>query len=113
MDSDNVIGCNSNFCCKCKGENSSNESNDESYFPPPGIGFSFAACHLPLSQQVEGFQVLVDSGSSKHLVDPELICGVESRMVEYTRIESLMEIRVAGDKVLRGSAQSILLVVVC
>ena len=34
-------GCNANFCYNCKRENSSNESNDESYSPPPGIGFTF------------------------------------------------------------------------
>ena len=67
---------------------------------------------MPLSQQVDGFQLLVDSGSSKHFIDPELIHGVESRMLEYTRIESPMEIRVAGDNVLRGTAQGIISVVV-
>ena len=104
--------CGANFCCKCKGGNISNESNDESYSPPPGIGFTFAACHLPLSQQVDGFQFLVDSGSSKHFTDPELIRGVESRMLEYTRIEPTMEIKAAGVKVLRGIAQGTLLVIV-
>ena len=83
------------------------------YSPPSGIQFAFAACHLPLSQQVEGFQFLVDSGSSKHFGDPELIRGVESGMLEYTRIEPPMEIRAAGDNVLRGTAQGILPVIVC
>ena len=42
-----LTGCDTKFCCKCKGENSSNESNNESYSPPPGTGSTFAACHLP------------------------------------------------------------------
>ena len=44
-----------------------NLSNDESYSPPPDIGFSFAMCHLPLLQKADGFQLLADSGSSKQL----------------------------------------------
>ena len=77
--------------------------------PPPETGSTFTAGHLPLSQQVDGVQLLVDSGSSKHFIDPKLICGVESRMLEYTRIKSPMEIRAAGDNVLHGTAQGILL----
>ena len=84
----------------------------KSYSRPPGIGFTFEAFHLPLSQQADGFQLLVDSGSSKYFIDPELICVVESRMLQYTRIEPPMEIRAAGDNVLRVTAQGILLVVV-
>ena len=53
---------------------------------PPGIGFSFAACHLPLLQQEDGFQIVVEPDSSKHFIDPGLICGVDSRVLEYTRI---------------------------
>ena len=108
----NVTGCNSNFCCKCKCKNKYNEINDESCSPPPRIGFTFAACHLPLSQQVDGFQPLVDSSSSKHLIDPKLIRGVESRMLVYTRIKPPKEIGATGDNVLRGTVQGILLVVV-
>ena len=78
-------------------ENSSDESNDESYFTPPGIGFTFVACHLALSQETYGFQLLVDSGSSKHLTCPELIRGVESKILGYTKIEPLV-----GDKSRRG-----------
>ena len=55
-------GCDAKFCCNYKMENNSNESNDESYPPPPGIRFTFAACHLPLSQQIDIFQILVDLG---------------------------------------------------
>ena len=69
-------------------------------------------CHPPLPQEADGFQLLVDSGSSKHFIDPELICEVESRMQEYTRIDPPMEITTAGNNVLRGTAQGILLVVV-
>ena len=75
-------GCNARFCCQCKGETDSDESNDESYFSSPGIGLSFAMCHPPLSQETDGSQLLVDLGSSNHFIDPELIIrGVESRML--------------------------------
>ena len=72
----------------------------------------FAACHLPLSQQANGFQLLADSGLSKYSISFELICGVESRMLENTKIEPPMEIRAGGDNMLHGTAQGILLVVV-
>ena len=66
-----------------------------------------------LSQEADGLHLLVDSGSSKHVViDPELIRGLESRVLEYTKTEPPMEIRSAGDNVLRGTAQGIFLVVV-
>ena len=65
----------------------------------------------PLSQKASGFQLLVDSGSSKHFIDPELIPGVESRIQECTRIEPPMVITTTGNNVLRGTAQGILLVV--
>ena len=69
-------------------------------------------CHPPLSQEADGFQLLVDSGSSKHFIDPELFPGVESRIQEYTRIEPPTVITTAGNNVLRGTAQGILLAVV-
>ena len=94
-------------------EKLSNEINDESCFPPPGIGFSFAMCHTPLYKQADGFQLLVDSGSSKYSIDPKLMRGVASIMFEYTRIEPLMEKRAAGDTFLLGIGQVNLLVVVC
>ena len=81
----NPTGCDAKFFCNCKRENNSDESNDGSYSLPPGIRFTFVACHLPLSQQGDGFQLLVDSGSSEHFVDPELICRLEWRMLEYTK----------------------------
>ena len=52
-----------NPCCSnSKVENDSTESDDESYSPPE-VGLSFAACHLLLSPEADGFQLLVDSGS--------------------------------------------------
>lgn len=42
-------GCDATFWRKSKGENISSESNDESYSPSSGIGFSFAMYHRPLS----------------------------------------------------------------
>ena len=104
--------CDAKFCCNCERKNSYNGSNDEFYSPPRGIGFPFAARHRPLSHQADGFQLVTDPGSSKHFICPELIRGVESRMLGYTRIEPPMEIRVAGDNVLRGTAQGILKVIV-
>ena len=83
--------------CKRKVETKYTKIDDKSN-PPPGIGCLFTICHLPLSQQAGSFQLLVDSGSSKHFVDPDLIHGLELRMLEYTRIGPLMEIRAAGDK---------------
>ena len=56
--------------------------------------------------------MLVDSGSSKHLVDPKLIHRVESRMQDYTKINPPMEIEAAGHNNLFGIAQGTLLVVV-
>ena len=57
------------------------------------------------------FQTLVDSGSSKHFVDPKLIRRVESRMLHYAEINPPMEFKAAGHNTLFGTAQGILLVV--
>ena len=76
------------------------------------LGFSFACCHPPLSHRTDEFQMLVDSGSSKHFVDPKLIRGVKSRMLDYTKIDLPMEIQAAGHNILFGTAQGILLVLV-
>ena len=65
-----------------------------------------------LSQQTYGFQLLVDSESSEHSNDPELIRGVESKTLEYIRIQPPMKMTAAGDNALRGTAQGILLVIV-
>ena len=89
----------------------SNKRKDEPY-TPPGIRLRVTACHLPLSQKADGFQLLVDSGFSKHFINPALIRGKVSRMLEYTRIEPPMKIRAAGDNILHGTAQSVLVVVV-
>ena len=51
-----------------------------------------------------GFSTLVDLSSSKQFVDPALTRGVESRMIEYARIEPFMEIRAAGANVSHGTA---------
>ena len=53
--------------------------------------------------------LLVDSGSSKHFIDPGLIRGIES---ECTTIEPPMEVTEAENDVLLGTAQEILLVVI-
>ena len=67
-----TVDCKS--CCRSNGKvaRMSNESNAE-YSPPSGIGFSFSCCHPPLSYQADGFQMLVDSGSSKHFADSKLV----------------------------------------
>ena len=69
-------------------------------------------CHPRLSQGTDDFQLLVDSGSSKHFIDLEVIPKVESRMQEYTRKEPPMNVTTVRNNVLRGTAQGILLVVV-
>ena len=55
--------------------------------------------------------MLVDSGSSKHFVDP-LFHRVESRMQDYTQINPPMEIKAAGHNTLFGTTQGTLLVAV-
>ena len=87
------------------------ESDDESY-TPLRIGLSFAVCYLLLSKQADDFQLLEDSGSSKHFIGPRLIHGIKSRMSEYIKTEPSMEIRPVGNSMLRGTAQGILPVVV-
>ena len=101
------------WCCSNgKVAKKSNEESEVEYSPPPGIGFSFACCHPPLSHQTNGFKTLVDSGSSKHFVDPKLVHRVESRMQDYTEIDPPMEIKAAGHNTLFGIAQGTFLVVV-
>ena len=56
--------------------------------------------------------MLVHSGSSKDIIDPKLIRGVECRMLDYTEINPPMEIKAAGHYTLFGIAQDILLVLV-
>ena len=56
--------------------------------------------------------MLVDSGSSKHFVDPKLVHKVETRMQDYTKISPPMEIKAAGHNTLLGMTQGTLLVVV-
>ena len=105
-----MTGCDK---CSCNGKVESKITEDDKpNNTPPGIEFSFAMCHPPLSQEADGFQLLVDSGSTKYFIDPELIRGVESRMQQYTRIEPPMEITAAGNNVLRGTAQGVFLVIV-
>ena len=54
----------------------------------------------------------MDSGSSKHFVEPKLIRGVENRMLDYTEINPPMEIKTAGHNTLFDTPQGILLVLV-
>ena len=67
-----AVGCRSCCCSNGKVAKKSNEESEVEYSPPPGMGFSFACCHPPLSHQTDDFQMLVDSGSSKHFVDSKL-----------------------------------------
>ena len=78
-----VTGCKKKLCfCNCKMETISTENDGESY-TLPGKELSFAASHLPLLQQADGFQLVVNLGSSEHLIDLELICGFGLKMLEY------------------------------
>ena len=106
-----TVDCKSCCCSNGKIAKKSNE-NEVEYLPPPGIGFSCACFHPPLSHQADGFQMLVDSESSKHFVDLKLIRGFASRMQDHTEINPLMKIKAAGHNTLLGTAQGILLVVV-
>ena len=94
--------------CNRKIENKCTKINDKPKHTPPNIG-SVLRCviHSPLSQAADVLQFLVE-----HFIDPELIRGVESRMLEYTRIEPPIEITAVGDNVLCGTSQGILLAVV-
>ena len=56
------------------------------------------------------FDLLIDSGSSKHFIDPELIRGVRKRMSQHTEISSPMEIKAAGDKTSYGTTQGVLFI---
>ena len=55
--------------------------------------------------------MVVNSGSSKHFVDLELINKVENRMLDYTDINPPIEIQAVDHNTLFGTAQGILLVV--
>ena len=77
---------------------------------PPGIRFSFAMCHPTLSQEAEGFQLLVDSGCRRAFHWSRVDSWV--RILKYKRIESPMKNRAAGDNVLHGTAQGVLLAAV-
>ena len=56
--------------------------------------------------------MLVNSGPTKHFINPKLIRGVESKMMNYTKKKTPMEIKAAGYNTLFGTAQGILLVLV-
>ena len=99
----------SHAAVKLKSIKKSNESEVE-YSPPPGIGFCFAACCLLLSHLADGFYLLIDSGSSKHFIDPKLIRGVEYRMMNYTEIYPPVGSRAAGDNTLYSTTQDVPLV---
>ena len=53
-----AVGCKSCCCSNGKVAKKSNEESKVEYSPPPGIGFSLACCHPPLSQRADGFQML-------------------------------------------------------
>ena len=68
--------------------------------------------HLSSDLVADGFQLLVDSGTSKHFIDLKLIGGVESRVLDYTGINAPMEIKAVDDNILYGTAQGSLMVLV-
>ena len=99
-----AVGCKS--CCRSNGKvaKKSNEESEVEYSPPTDIGFSFACCHPPLPHRADGFQMFVDSGSSKHFVDPKLVHRIESRMQDYTQRSPPMEIKATGHNTPLGIA---------
>ena len=106
-----AVGCRSCCCSNGKVAKNSNEESEVEYSPPPGVGFSFACCHPSLCHQTDGFQMLVDSGSSKHFVDSKLVHRVESRKQGYTQISPPVEIKDTGHNALLGITQGTLLIV--
>ena len=50
-----MIGCDK--CSRNGKVESKTTEDDEPNNTPPGIGFSFAMCHPPLSQEADGFQL--------------------------------------------------------
>ena len=72
-----AVGCRSCCCSNGKVAKKFNEESEVEYSPPPVIEFSFACCHPLLSHQTDGFQMLVESGSSKHFIDSKLVHRVE------------------------------------
>ena len=56
------------------------EGENQVESPPSRIELGFDPQNLPLSRQADGLRVWVDSGSSKHFVDPGLIRGVANKM---------------------------------
>ena len=50
-----AVGCKSCCCSNGKVVKKSNEESEVEYSPLPGIGFSFACCHPPLSHKADGF----------------------------------------------------------
>ena len=106
-----VTGCDK-CSCNRKVKSKCTEIDDGPNNTSPGVGFSSAMCYPPLLQEADGFQLLVDSGSSKHFIDPEFIRGVGLKSLEHTKTEPPMEITAVWNNVLRGTVQGIFLVVV-
>ena len=105
-----MTGCDK---CSCDGkvESKSTDSRWRTKDYATWHWVQFCNVSTPLTQEADGFQLLIDSGSSKHFIDTELLRGVESRIQEYIRIEPSMEMTAAGNNVLRGTTQGTLLVV--
>ena len=56
-----MAGCDK---CGCNGKvESKTTEGDEPNNTPPGVGFSFAMCHPPLSQEADGLANVLDSGT--------------------------------------------------
>ena len=105
-----MSGCDK---CSCNGKvETKSTEDDKPNNTPPVIRFQFCDVSPPLSQEADGFQLLIDSGPSNHFIGLDLIRGVESRMLKYTMMKTPMGITAARNNVLRGTAQGILLVVV-
>ena len=58
-----TVDCKS-CCCNGKIAKKSSEKTKVKYSLPPRVSLSFACFHLPLPHQADGFQMLMDSGSS-------------------------------------------------
>ena len=76
--------------------------------PPNGVGFSFlSGCDNHSTPDHILLKLAVDSGSSGHFLDSQLLPGIDQHMVEYTKLDPPMSILTAGRHLLYGTAKGV------
>ena len=68
------------------------------------MGFSFFAGSNVTDDQIS-LNLTVDSGSTGHFVDSQLLPNIESLMVEYVHLDPPMTILTAARHLLQGTAK--------